>query len=98
MTYEPNTKVNVTGQAGFIVRMFAILGGVLLCFTGIGILVGLPLFLWGCLSKTDVVGVFRGVCPKCNNELLMPKAVSAGDCPYCKARIVRSETEFQIFT
>ena len=94
--FDPKGVVSIVGQSGFGGRFMAILGGIALCFTGIGALVGIPLLLWGLFSKTYVIGAHCGTCPKCAIDLQIALGSPAADCPVCKARVIVAGDKFRV--
>ena len=94
--FEPNTKIVTATQSGFGSRLFAILGGIAFCFTGIGALVGIPLAIWGFFAPTHAKGVMRGTCPKCGLGLLIIKNVNAAKCPTFRVRVIVTGNKSQV--
>lgn len=73
--------------------------GFLLCLTGIGAIIGVPLLLYGIFSGSKAKGAWRGQCPKCDNEILWyggdPNAKQGAlQCPTCSVQIVFYENKF----
>lgn len=70
--------------------MFMI-GGVL-CATGIGLLIGIPVIavsFWHLFtSPWKYRKILAGDCPVCSERCIMPPKVRARKCPCCKSRLV----------
>jgi uncharacterized Zn finger protein (UPF0148 family) len=83
-----------TGGKGVVV----IAVGILLCLTGIGAVVGVPLILFGLLSP--FIGALlgwtglKGQCPWCAAPITSPAGAQGIDCPACKKRIVIRDRRF----
>jgi hypothetical protein len=76
-----------------------ILPGALLCLTGIGAIIGVPMIVIGLFGP--IVGPLMGLtsmtgpCPWCGTQALSPPGTRLGfDCPACKRRIVLQGTRF----
>lgn len=84
-------KINlISGALGF--------GGVVLCLTFIGAVIGVPMIILSCMMmKPDKSGVLQGACPKCVKVVRVSKVAPAFDCPICKARVIVSGDKFQVF-
>lgn len=72
--------------------------GIILCFTGIGAIVGIPLILAGLLAPFlgPLIGLvaLRGECPWCGTMVTSHAASQGFDCPACKKRIVIKDKKF----
>lgn len=62
--------------------------GILLCLTGIGALIGVPMIIMSLIeqnkSSRGIVKVLRGECPYCGKLLDVKGEVSAVECAFCK--------------
>ena len=67
--------------------------GLLLCFTGIGAIIGAPMLLVG-LALPFITGplmaylMVKGTCPYCSGVVSFAKSALGVDCPSCKKRII----------
>jgi len=73
--------------------------GIVLCFTGIGALVGIPLILLGLFYSVfeplKGLGALKGECPWCGMKVLRPEGGAVGvTCQACKKRIVIKNGRF----
>src|ERR1035438_8397569 len=72
--------------------------GILLCFTGIGAIVGVPVILAGLLAPVLGpllgLGALKGRCPWCGTVVTSATAAKGIDCPACKKRIVIRDKRF----
>jgi len=71
-------------------------GGFLLCLTGIGCILGIPLFIIaiGILVKAPKEHYRVGACPYCGTPLGINEKELGADCPACKQRVVLSGERF----
>ncbi len=96
-----NDKVNgfFTGiSAGLITASIFILVGFLLCLTGIGAIIGVPLIIGGIASPFigPVAGLtsIKGKCPYCESEVQASSTDKGVTCAACKKRIVIRDKKF----
>lgn len=72
--------------------------GIVLCFTGVGAILGVPLILAGLfgapLGSMMGLGALNGECPWCGTQVTSPPAALGVDCPACKKRIVIKGKKF----
>ena len=72
--------------------------GIILCFTGIGAIIGVPLILVGLfamiIGPLMGLGELKGECPWCGTKVTSPTASQGIDCPACKKRIVIKDKRF----
>ncbi len=84
--------------AGWAVAGCLIPLGIILCFTGIGAIIGVPLIIGGILvpflGSVMGLGTVKGECPWCETAVTSPLASKGFDCPVCKKRIVIREKNF----
>ena len=74
------------GCAGSIIMSF----GLLLCLTGIGAIIGIPMILIGCIIIPFIAATHKvQKCPACKKEITLPVGHDAFDCPICKERLFR---------
>ena len=100
--FDRKASIPLRRMAG--VKLFMIIGGLLLSLTGLGAFFGIPMIVIGLFfvpSKSK--GAWKGPCPHCSNEVLFAPddiqraedvAVSGFDCPICKNRIVFGNQSF----
>lgn len=85
-------------MGGSMVGFVLIVVGALLCLTGIGAIVGIPLIVVGFLvpAITSLLGLgaLKGVCPWCGGDVVSPTVALGVDCPSCKKRIVIRDKKF----
>ncbi|MEK7775316.1 MAG: hypothetical protein AAB305_05480 [Candidatus Zixiibacteriota bacterium] len=83
------------GGTGCCVWIIAI--GFLLCFTGIGMLIGIPLIIAGLLmlilAPLVAFGTLKGKCPWCATEVYSTSP-EGFNCSACKKRIVIKDKKF----
>lgn len=84
-------KTSSSGWVGF--GVFAIIGGLLFCLTGIGVIIGVPAIIVG------VVMIFNrhtieGECPYCGHKLMTTPNTPGIDCQACKKRILVKGDQF----
>lgn len=87
-------------MAGSMTMWLAIIVGGLLCLTGIGAFVGVPLIFFGILIPfvlpflTGAAGSMsrKGACPYCSNQI--SSYTTAFDCIFCKKRIIVKDNKF----
>jgi DNA-directed RNA polymerase subunit RPC12/RpoP len=97
-----NDKVNgffMGIPAGIITAIIFILVGFLLCLTGIGAIIGVPLIIGGIASPfigPVAVGLtsIKGKCPYCESEVQASSMDKGVTCPACKKRIVIRDKKF----
>lgn len=74
--------------------------GFVLCLTGIGAIIGIPLIVFGLYQSITMpfkqfeTGGYIGPCPYCGTELGMVEAWTALNCHVCRKRVVRKENLF----
>jgi hypothetical protein len=72
--------------------------GVLLCFTGIGAIIGIPILIAGLaalvIGPLLGLGTKKGKCPWCGSVVMSAFGSRGFDCPVCKNRIVVRNTQF----
>lgn len=72
--------------------------GVLLCLTGVGAFVGVPLIIVALLlpflGTLMGLGAVKGECPWCGMPVVGASAAKGIDCPACKKRIVIKDRKF----
>jgi len=79
---------------GSAVGFGCIVMGIILCFTVIGAVIGIPLVIFGCICPILgalaglTVGALKGACPWCGGEVTSTAGAKGVDCPACKKRIV----------
>ncbi|MDP5032703.1 hypothetical protein [Paraglaciecola sp.] len=66
--------------------------GLLLCFTGIGAIIGIPMLLASCFVPSGTKGAWCGTCPVCNSNIEWDHATKATKqgcfcCPSCNINI-----------
>ena len=76
-----------------ITRALIFTAGLALCFTGIGIIVGVPMMIFS-FPKKSTLGLYTGNCPKCDQPIMATPAPIGFDCPICKTRIIRNGNTF----
>lgn len=73
------------------------LGGIL-CLTGIGAIIGIPLILGGLLAPflAPLLGLsnIKGQCPYCGSDVLVSSREPGVNCRACKKRIVIRDKKF----
>lgn len=83
---------------GWVAFLVLITGGAVVSFTGIGILVGVPMIIAGLLAPFlgALMGWERliGDCPWCGSEVRCFATSPGVDCPACKKRIVIKDKRF----
>lgn len=75
-------------------RYVLVICGAALCFTGWGILIGLPIIIMSFFVRT-AKGGYHGKCPKCDHEIVAISNLPAFNCPFCAVRIIREDNEFR---
>lgn len=84
--------------AGWGCGIWLIIIGVVLCFTGIGAIIGVPLIIAGLLAFIigPIMGLaqIKGPCPYCGSKVRATKTQPGVDCPACKKRIVIRDNMF----
>jgi len=74
------------------------MAGLLLTFTGIGALIGIPMILGAVLlpfiGALVGLGTIKGPCPHCGQSITAQSAQPGIDCQACKRRIVIREKRF----
>lgn len=98
--FDKNVSVVLRKQAG--VSAILMFGGLALCFTGIGALLGVPMIIIGFFVKSQSRGAWKGNCPHCESEVAFAPdfqrpdeiVVSGFDCPICKGRIILKNQSF----
>lgn len=92
----------IAGSMGF--TMSLIVGG-LLCLTGVGAIIGIPMILGGCILPFLGAGAGGAAgfamqtesCPYCGHEIKYMKNNPGLDCPACAQRIIiRDGKPFQL--
>ena len=72
--------------------------GILLCITGIGIIIGYPLIIVGLIvpffGPLKGLGALQGECPWCRTQVTSHIALQEVTCPACKKRIVIKDKRF----
>ena len=73
--------------------------GIILCFTGIGMIIGIPMIAWAMFSSNKAKGAWYGKCPKCDEDLYWHDAdkntqQGAFECPSCKVLVDFYSGEF----
>lgn len=81
------------------VKSAEIIVGFLLCLTGYGALVGLPLMLHGLFSSGKTKGAWVGNCPVCDEEIVWYAATEQTvegrlNCPACNVTLTFYNKEF----
>ena len=66
--------------------------GLLLCFTGIGAIIGIPLMIVA--LKGPKKGGYVGACPHCGPRAAVSQIHAGANCPACKGRIVVKDGHF----
>jgi DNA-directed RNA polymerase subunit RPC12/RpoP len=84
--------------AGAMTSGCLIVAGGLLCLTGIGAIIGIPMILGGLLAPFlgPVLGLtnIKGKCPYCETNVTAQSRALGVTCPACKKRIVIREKRF----
>lgn len=89
-TFDDTERVLSRSKAGW--HLAITIGGIALCFTGVGALIGVPMFLWGTFARKSVKGAWVGPCPACEAEIQWAGGVAETkqgqlNCTRCSARI-----------
>ena len=95
--WNPSIKINSKGKE--VENTLSGCLGILLCLTGIGAIIGIPMILKSTFSSNKVKGAWQGHCPKCKAEIYWyasTKDTRQGEfqCPTCQAKIDFYEGEF----
>ena len=76
---------------GFIATPILIIVGTLLCLTGLGAVLGIPMILAGIfaplLGPLIGLGALKGKCPWCGSPVSSISSTQSFDCEACKKRI-----------
>jgi DNA-directed RNA polymerase subunit RPC12/RpoP len=84
--------------AGGCMGAVFVIVGVLLCFTVIGAIIGIPLILIGVgspiMGSLVGLGSIKGPCPWCGGVVVTPLRSHGVDCPSCKKRVVVRGKQF----
>jgi DNA-directed RNA polymerase subunit RPC12/RpoP len=97
-----NTQGETKGEklAGLVVGTWLGLGclipaGVVLCLTGIGALIGIPLIIAGIVAPiVGLVSSIKGPCPYCGSAVTTSKSSQGVTCRACKKRVVVRDRKF----
>lgn len=89
--YNKDIKVKSDAKEGTNGCMF--FGGIILCFTGVGALLGVPMIVYSMFASNKIKGGWVGNCPKCNEYIVWHDSNSntasgSFKCPMCSADIV----------
>lgn len=73
--------------------LLSILVGIVLCFMGWWIIIGIPLMILGLRTNVTTKGCWEAKCPYCGNEVHLPykrdeKGPVGSDCGICRNRII----------
>lgn len=71
--------------------------GVLLCLTGIGAIVGIPLLLgtyWASKAGKQPIHVWEAPCPFCGTVVSVPINTLGSNCPACRKRFILRGNNF----
>ena len=91
MTYSHTREISsgfLRGWAGFST---ALIVGVLLCLTGLGAILGIPIIIAGFIypfTKSARAPILIGKCPYCGHEVHASKLAPGVTCDACKQRII----------
>ncbi len=86
------------GVAGWVMALMLISIGGILCLTGIGAIIGIPMILGGLM--TPFIGIWigatsiKGLCPYCGYEVSCSSKIPGINCPSCNKRIIIREKKF----
>jgi len=84
--------------SGWGLAIILITIGGLLCLTGIGAILGIPMIIAGLLSPFAgaLLGLssIKGPCPYCGHEVSCSSKTPGVTCPACKKRIIVKEKKF----
>lgn len=91
-TARYNKKIKIKSDAKEGVNGCMFLGGIILCFTGVGMILGVPMVVYTMFASNKVKGGWVGNCPKCDNEIIWHGAnenTASGTfkCPICSSDI-----------
>lgn len=82
-------------KKSLVTAVFCIILGLGVCLTGIGLIIGIPMILYGLISPFTTKGVemklLRGKCPYCASDIVVVKTRPGATCRACKSRIVIKE-------
>lgn len=83
---------------GILVTPMMIIVGTMLCLTGLGAILGIPMIIGGVLAPLlgPLIGFgsLRGKCPWCGNAVTSISSVQSFDCEACHQRIKFQNREF----
>ena len=84
--------LNKALKKSLVTAVFCIIFGFGLCLTGIGLLIGIPMIVYGLISPFTTKGVemklLRGKCPYCASDIVVIKTKPGATCRACKGRII----------
>jgi hypothetical protein len=89
-------------QRGCVPNVIGVIGFGL-CFTGFGIIIGIPILIWYFFwliynffrNRSLTKPVLEGPCPYCGFSLYIVKGFPGADCPACNQRILVKEEAFE---
>jgi DNA-directed RNA polymerase subunit RPC12/RpoP len=92
---------SAAGCASGFLMAGCILPGALLCFTGVGAIIGVPMIILGLMGPIMGplmgTGAKAGPCPWCGTRAMTPLSAfpkPGFDCPACKKRIIVRGNKF----
>lgn len=96
-TYHPDARVPTSDRHKTKGQLC--LFGALICLTGIGALIGIPMIVAGFFMKSYEKGSWVGKCPKCSSEIYWYDGTADAaqgelSCPTCHASITFYGDEF----
>lgn len=96
-TYDPEVKIDIAERHKN--KGLLVLGGLLFCLTGLGAIIGIPMIIFGIVTKSYEKGAWKGACPKCSKDIFWYQANAEtveGDlkCPSCCIAIKFYSGEF----
>lgn len=99
--HDPEKAPVKSGFTGLLFGLIAapvlIIVGIMICMTGLGIVLGIPLVIAGVLAPLigPLMGVnaLRGNCPWCGEEISGVGIFDRFSCPQCGERIVMKKRE-----
>jgi len=97
MAYSSTKEINNGCFSVFAVISIALTIGTLLCLTGIGAILGIPIIIAGFIfpfTKSGNSPTLKGKCPYCGYDVYASKNAPGVTCKACKQRIIIKDGVF----